>query len=110
MEYDKSEASRYFLKVAENAERDLKELGQKCERNRVYERDFDDRLATFYVYNYLHGRTFLDTREQLVTALRELALETSTPSEAKDPETFEKFRQFYIGELIGRYADNAEGA
>jgi hypothetical protein len=31
-------------------------------RSRSYEHVFDEHMARFYVYNYLHGRTFLESK------------------------------------------------
>ena len=110
MKYDQSKASNSFLKQAEYAEYELNDLRPKCVKSKVYADQFDDRLAKFYVYNYLHGKLFLDTRLQLLRELREMAHWTNTaPREANDPENFERFRQFYTSDLIKRYETEFEG-
>jgi hypothetical protein len=56
--------ARYW-RQAEDAERYLAEVREKVKRSRSYEHVFDEHMARFYVYNYLHGRAFLETREAL---------------------------------------------
>jgi hypothetical protein len=47
---------------AEDAERYLAEVRRKVKGNRSYEHVFDQQVARFYVFNHLHGRTFLESR------------------------------------------------
>jgi len=95
------ELSARYLHQAEDAERYLAEVRGKLKRNRSYEHVFDEHIARFYVYNYLHGRTFLQTREEL---LRELeAMKYGAPPvgpEVFDRERFERHYRMYLeGEI-----------
>jgi len=70
MDWDEKALSSEFLTQAQDAERYLGEVRRKVKRNRSYERVFDEHLARFYVFNYIHGRTFLSTRQALLRELK----------------------------------------
>ena len=97
--WNSEELSARYLHQAENAERYLAEVRGKLKRDRSYEHVFDEHMARFYVYNYLHGRTFLQTREGLLREL--LAMKRGTlPA---DPEVFDRKR------FEGHYRTYVEG-
>ncbi|ERJ19973.1 hypothetical protein SSPSH_000837 [Salinisphaera shabanensis E1L3A] len=99
--YDKESISRGFLRRAEDAERYLREVRAKLKDNPSYKHVHDDHLAKFYVYNYLHGRTFLESESMLVAELGRLqALDFPAPREAFSSERFELYRQAYLNEVL----------
>jgi hypothetical protein len=96
--------SRSFISAAEDAERYMKQCKSKVAQTDRYKELHDEHLAKFYVYNYLHGRTFLETREQFLAELREMvAADYPAPHEAFDPNTFTTWRKSYIQNLIDAY-------
>jgi hypothetical protein len=106
MQWNQNELSQQFLCVAQNAEIYLAEISPKAKGNSAYRNLFDDHLAKFFVFNYLHGRTFLTSREQLVTELHRM-LDFSYPgSGAFDAAEFERFRRVYIEQLMSEYTEN----
>jgi hypothetical protein len=60
--WNSEELSAQYRHQAEDAERYLAEVRGKLKRSRSYEHVFDEHMARFYVYNYLHGRTFLESK------------------------------------------------
>lgn len=111
--YDPTSASKSFAAAAEEAERYLREVRCKLKTNRSYEHVHDDHLAKFYVFNYLHGRPFLASREAFLSELTRLKSSAfPPPSEVFAPERFERHRQAYLGDLIRRYGgeEHASGS
>jgi hypothetical protein len=96
-------AHDYFLHGAEEAERYLREVRSKIKSNPSYERVHDEHLAKFYVFNYLHGRTFLDSRESLLRELNTMLRQPVSTTEAYDADRFETYRKSYITELMKKY-------
>lgn len=93
--------SKLFLSEAESADRHLSEVADKAKTNKSFAQIYDQHLARYYLYNYLHGRVFLYSRETLLKELRVLEqTRFTTPHGVYDAERFEKFRQHYISELI----------
>jgi hypothetical protein len=104
--WDPERLSQEFLVTAENAERYLNEVRHKLHQTKSYEFIFDETLAKFYVFNYLHGRTFLETRESLLAELRTFHdLEAPKPPEVFDFQRFMTFRKNIIEGLIRRLED-----
>lgn len=102
--YDQKSVSDSFLWAATEAERYLNEVRGKLKRTRSYEHVFDDHLAKFYVYNYLHGRTFLESQASFLAELRSIkGAPFPAPSEAFDAQWFERCRQSYLAALIERF-------
>jgi hypothetical protein len=98
--------SREFLATAEEAERYLSELRAKLQLTKSYEPIYDETLAKFYVFNYFHGRTFLQTRRSLLSALREfMAFNPEKPNDVFDFERFLAFRKNITQGLIRRFQE-----
>ena|ERR1700741_1263034 len=95
--WDAEALSRRFLWLATEKERYAGEARRKVSsRTDSYKRVHDEALAEFYVANRLHGRTFLNTRQELVDELRlMLAMEFSV-AEAFDEKTF---KRVYVAEV-----------
>ena len=103
--WDTDRISRTFFSLAMEAERYCNEVRKKVKLNPSYERIYDEHLAKFYVYNYLHGKLFLSSREQLVEELqRMLSYEIKPPPVwCYDLDRFEEYRQFYINVEISNF-------
>jgi hypothetical protein len=96
--------SREFLLKAENAERYLMKLRTKLDCGEFYKTMYDETLADLYVYNYLHGRTFLKTKNSLLAALREfIVIDGLRPYDVFDFELFLMFRKNNVKCLIDRF-------
>ncbi len=107
-EWNVETLSSRFLREANSAEGYLRELRFKIETNKSYERVYDEHLARFYVFNYLHGRTFLYSREALLKELKDFSRDTQeTPSDAYDPACFKKHRKLCISKLIEEFSHDA---
>lgn len=99
--WDPESMSPSFVFAAESAERYMLECKSKLSRSDRYKELHDEHLAKFYVFNYLHGRTFLQTREKFIAELeRMLGEDYAPPHEAFDPQIFTTWRRRYIQNLI----------
>jgi hypothetical protein len=95
--------SKRFLAHAEDAESYLKEVRVKVKTNSSYQHIHDDHLARYYVFNHMHGRTFLASSDALLKVLHSMATDPPAPREAYDQETFEHYRQQYLTQLISEF-------
>src|SRR5947207_2346967 len=99
--WDPDSLTKRFIFQAESAERYMLECKSKLHRTDRYKELHDEHLAKFYVFNYIHGRTFLATREQFLAELGSfLHAQPTAPSEAFDGQCFLTWRQRYIQGLI----------
>lgn len=105
MPWDRDALHRRFLMMAQNAEHRLNETRAKVRTNTSYKSFFDAALAEFYVYNRLHGRTWLESRQELLRALKE-TLNGPTPStnEPFDKELFAQFWRNILKSLIEEFS------
>lgn len=67
MPWDAEELSNRFLRRAEQADRRIDECTLRISHSPGHRRAHDEALAEFYVYNALHARTFLRSREELLS-------------------------------------------
>jgi hypothetical protein len=102
--WDPERLSQEFLVKTEACERYLDEIKAKLHVTRSFELIFDEALAEFYVFNGLHGKPFLATRDQFLAGLRGL-LKTEVPKVLGifDFERFKVVRQNIIENLIRRF-------
>ena len=98
--WNQNQISKDFLHQAEDAERYLSEIRMKVKSNPAYEDLIDDHLARFYVYNYLHGRSFLSSKKGLLSALQKMLRFEVKPRDCYDLEKFESSRKQYINHEI----------
>jgi hypothetical protein len=103
MAWDPDIISQQFLAKAECAERYLDEVKAKVRANPSYQVIHDMTLAEFYVYNHLHGRTFLRTRETFVRYLEDLSAHPPISREAFDEARFAWFYSNTIRGVIERH-------
>ena len=106
MQWNQNELSQQFLCTAQSAEMYLTEITPKARSNSTYRHLYDEYLAKFFVFNYLHGRTFLASREQLVAELGRMLDFTYPKCRAYDAAEFERFRRVYIQQLVTEYIEN----
>lgn len=100
--------SQQFLAQAKNAERYLQEVRMKVKSNLSYQHVYDEHLARFYVYNYLHGRLFLASRAALLKELQSMATHPIPASlKAYDDERFGTYRQQYLDHLIEQFSSES---
>ena len=88
--------SRSYRRQAEEAERYCKEVRGKISVSPSYKAIFDEHVAKFSVYNYLHGRTFLSSKAELLSELRRMLSFSASSSECFDEARFETYRRMYI--------------
>jgi hypothetical protein len=101
VQWNPESLSRSFISSAESAERYMRECKSKLSRSDRYKELHDEHLAKFYVFNYLHGRTFLETREKFLAELQRMLTEKySAPHEAFDEKTFTTWRRHYVQNLM----------
>jgi hypothetical protein len=99
--WNSEELSARYWHQAEDAQRYLAEVRGKLKGSRSYEHVFDEHMARFYVYNYLHGRTFLETREALLHELEGMTRgEVRVDPEVFDRERFERYYRIYVEQVI----------
>jgi hypothetical protein len=97
--WNSKELSERYLRQAEDAHRYLAEVRGKLKRSRSYEHVFDEHMARFYVFNYLHGRT--ETREALLQELEAMKRgELRADAEVFDRERFERYYRTYVEQVI----------
>ncbi len=81
--------SRHFESTARNAEIYLERCKEGAKARDGYKKLHDEHVAKFYLYNYLHGRTFLDSPQSLWSELQRLLVSPpSPPSECFESDWF----------------------
>ena len=97
--------SEQFQNQALQAEQYLREVRVKVKSNKSYESIYDEQLARFYVFDYLHVRAFIDSRVNLVAGLNNLLANenTSWADDSYDKQRFEQFRAAFVKSLIQQF-------
>lgn len=95
-EWDRDRISESYLRQAQEAERYCNEVRGKIKKTTSYEAIFDEHMAKFHVYNYLHGRTFLESKESLLSELSKMFSQEVTSGECFDHDRFKSWRINYI--------------
>lgn len=106
MEWKLNELNRFFKSKADGAERYLIEIRSKLDKSISYEALYDQTLAEYYIFSYLHGRTFLESKQVL---LKELNSMFDSPTIAFDVVDKERFLLSYrnlIKRLISQINDS----
>ena len=101
------EMSSRFLAIAEQSEHRLQELQAKLHTSTVYKHEFDEVLAAFFVYNYLHGRTYLETRAAFCAELQRMLKNIPNPFEGNQ-ERFEAHYRVTVNRLREAYCEASE--
>jgi hypothetical protein len=104
MSWDPKIVSEQLLAKAEGAERYLGEVEAKVKTNHSRELIHDMTLAEFYVFNHLHGRSFLSSRATFLRYLEDLSVSPAPVSnQAFDQGRFATFYTSVIRGLIGEH-------
>ncbi len=81
--------SQSYEHAALEAERYLMKCKERAKTRDGYKKLHDEHVAKYYLYNYLHGRTFLESSGTLWSELnRLLSSPPSAPSECFDRDWF----------------------
>jgi hypothetical protein len=107
--WDREGLHSEFLRKAQNAITYVEEVRVNAKSNRSYERLHDEALAEFYVYNYLHGRSFLATKGETVAALEVLAATPAPTERVFDSQHFIGHRIRLIRVLLDRFGKRESG-
>jgi hypothetical protein len=93
--------SRQYAFTALNAETYLAQCKEGAKTREGYKKLHDEHVAKSYLYNYLHGRTFLNSPKQLWSELQHrLANPPTPPSECFDKGWFTDCYLSYVrGEI-----------
>lgn len=102
-DWDKKQISRSYEDTAQQAENYLNRCREGAKTQEGYKPLHDEHLAKFYLYNYLHGRIFLESPSELLRELqRLLGSPPKPPRECFDPECFVSWYRVYVeGEISG---------
>ncbi|MGB9369603.1 MAG: hypothetical protein WCE79_26720 [Xanthobacteraceae bacterium] len=100
--WDVQSLSERFLRLADQTERRAEECRQRVPRSSGHKWFHDEALAEFSVYHRLHGRTFLETPQALVSELHSMKKLKLTTG-AYDPEVFERRRLQTIDDLLAEF-------
>jgi hypothetical protein len=104
VEWDADVLSAEFLRAAERAAARMQECRSRARTSPGHKGAYDEALAEFYVYNRLHGRTFLASRDALLDELRSMkGLPVARGSSAYEEDRFERLRLAEINRLIRRF-------
>jgi len=101
--WDEEKISRQFETTARLAENYYKEIQHKLSRTNSYKNLSDEHLSKFYIYNSLHGKTFLNSRESFLKHLEFLLENVNFAHSYFDKEIYKKYWVIYINELINRF-------
>lgn len=82
----------------------MEECEVKAKGRTAYRRFADEAAARTSVYDYLDGKSFLESRETLLCALRELAAMDPPKLEIFDRETFADARRSTIEDLLSEFS------
>lgn len=105
--WDYEDESNFFLRITESMKRHLNEAAAKAKDKPSYQMFYDDCLSKFNVFNYLHQRSFLTSRERLLDELRRLLDDQiSVPDEVYDKEQYKRCWRTHVNSLIELYQKN----
>ena len=101
-------ANETFIYRGREAHIRLKECLVKSKDNVLYQALADEAAARACVYDYLDGRSFLKSWEELLSALRELTAMPAPNVEAFDRERFLRSRLSAIGSLLREFDGSSQ--
>jgi hypothetical protein len=103
MTWDTESISEGYRQQADMAQHRLDEVKRRHRDSPAYGHELDEALARFYFFNYMHGRVWLESREALLTKLREMRERSILPGEVQDPERFLRRYRSEIEHQIQRF-------
>jgi hypothetical protein len=92
--------SNGFRIAAEASENYLEEIIPKISSQPSYKILVDEHLAIFHVYNYLHGKTFLESRDKLIIELLRMKENPTISDEAINKQDYINFYKRTIDLII----------
>ena len=99
-EWNRDAVRAYFAAKSESDEQYLKELKGKIAIRPAYQGSYDQTLASYYVHNYLCGRSWLSTRAEFLQALVNLETLAVPKDDYFDRERFATSRLNLIRTLF----------
>ena len=102
-DWNQNSVSESFVYRGRDAHLRLKECLAKAKNRSAYQNFADEAAAKASVYDYLDGRSFLQSRETLLSALRELATIPPPKLEAFDHERYAQLRLSIINGLLKEF-------
>ena len=102
-EWNLNSVNEGFVLRGREAHLRLTECLAKAKNTSVYEVFADEAAAKASIYDYLDGRSFLHSREALLSALRELATMPPPRAEAFDHERYVQERLSIIDGLLREF-------
>ena len=108
-DWDVESVSRSFEYRAKSTDRYLQEIGPKVQDRPAYKAVHDMHLAEFWVYNWLHGKTFLQTRDTLVAELRRILAEGPPKGAgAFDQDAFARYWRNQVSAALTDYSEESQ--
>jgi hypothetical protein len=105
--WDPPTLSKRFEFAASSAETYFREIRPKMVKQPTYQHVYDEKVAEFCVFNRLHGRTFLDTRDALLAELRSMRAHPPRDATVNEQSRFERFYGQAIDRLISEFETEA---
>jgi hypothetical protein len=102
-DWNPKSVNEIFIYRGREAHLRLKECVARAKTTRTYQTFADEAAAKASVYDYLDGRSFLLSRETLLSALRELLAMHPPKVEVFDRESFVQARLSIIHGLIREF-------
>jgi hypothetical protein len=103
--WDRKSVNQAFIDRGREANRRWNECLAKAKTNPRYRWFADEAAAMASVYDYLDGRSFLESRGELLAALKELRTLPAPKLEVFDRETFAGRRLSEIDRLLNEFAE-----
>lgn len=101
--------SRSYEDIASVAEQYIGRCKEGAKTREGYKKLHDEHVAKFHLYNYLYGRTFLDSPEKLFCELKRLRSSPPTPPrECFDGDWFTSWYVSYVRGELNRLVESAE--
>lgn len=103
-QWDSKSINESFIYREQDAHLRLKECRMKAKSNPRYQWFADEAAAKASVYDYVDNKSFLASREELLSALRELRAMPAPKGEIFDRDKFVQCRLLEIDNLLREFA------
>jgi len=103
--WDAESLSKRFEFAASSAESYFQQVRPKMATQPAYQRVYDEKVAEFGVFNRLHGRTCLDTRDALLAELRSMRSDPPHNASVNDHACFERCYIRAVDNLLCEFED-----
>jgi hypothetical protein len=102
--WDPNSLNETFIRRGKEARLRQKECEAKAMSSNFYQRFADEAAARVSVYDYLDGKSFLESQDALLRAIRELAATEPPNLELFDRVNFVQARHSTINELLSEFS------